>query len=40
MIKARKFWSNRVEDALLISLVVIGTLGLYLAAAYFIITVL
>jgi hypothetical protein len=40
MIKARKFWSNRVEDTLLISLVVIGTLGLYLAAAYFIITVL
>ena len=40
MIKARKFWSNRVEDTLLISFVVIGTLGLYLAAAYFIITML
>jgi uncharacterized membrane protein YsdA (DUF1294 family) len=40
MIKARKFWSNRIEDTLLIFLVVIGTLGLYLAAAYFIITVL
>ena len=40
MIKARKFWSNRIEDTLLISLVVIGTLGLYLAAAYFFITVL
>ena len=40
MIKARKFWSNRMEDTLLISLVLIGTLGLYLAAAYFFITVL
>jgi hypothetical protein len=40
MIKARKLWSSRAEDTLLISLVVIGTLGLYLAAAYFIITVL
>ena len=40
MIKARKFWSNRVEDTLLISLVVMGTLGLYLVAAYFMITVL
>jgi hypothetical protein len=34
MIKDHKFWSNRI------SLVVIGTLDLYLAAAYFIITVL
>ena len=40
MIKARKFWSNRAEDILLISLVVIGTLGLYLTAAYFFIIVL
>jgi hypothetical protein len=40
MIKARKFWSNRAEDTFFISLIVIGTLGLYLAAAYFIITVL
>ena len=40
MIKAPKFWSNRAEDTLLISLVVIGTMGLYLATAYFIITVL
>jgi hypothetical protein len=40
MIKARRFWWNRVEETLLISLVVIGTLSLYLAAAYFIITVL
>jgi hypothetical protein len=40
MIKTRKFWSNRIEDTLLISLVVIGTLGLYLAAAYFISTLL
>jgi hypothetical protein len=36
MINARKFWSSRAEDTLLISLVVIGTLGLYLAVAYFI----
>mgnify|MGYP003578580229 FL=1 len=39
MINARKFWSTRAEDTLLISLAVIGTLGHYLAAAYFIITV-
>ena len=40
MINPRKFSSNRAEDTLLISLVIIGTLSLYLAAAYFIITVL
>jgi len=40
MIKQHKFWSNRIEDTLLISLVVIATLGLYLTAAYFFITVL
>jgi hypothetical protein len=40
MIKPRKISSNYLEDALLISLVVIGTLGLYLFAAYSIISVL
>ncbi len=40
MIKPRKFWSNYAEDTLLISSVMIGTLGLYLFAAYFIIAVL
>jgi hypothetical protein len=40
MINPRKFWSNHAEDTLLISLVVMGTLGLYLAAAYFILSVL
>jgi hypothetical protein len=40
MIKAHNFWSNRAEDTFVISLTVLGTLGLYLAAAYFIITML
>jgi hypothetical protein len=40
MTMPRKFWSNRMEDTFFISLIVIGTLGLYLAAAYFFITVL
>ena len=40
MINARKFWSDRAEDTLLISVVVITTLGIYLAAAYFIMTIL
>jgi hypothetical protein len=40
MINARKFWSDHAEDTLLISVVVIATLGLYLAAAYFIMTIL
>jgi uncharacterized membrane protein YsdA (DUF1294 family) len=39
MIERRKFWSNP-EDTLLISSLVISTLGLYVAAAYFIITML
>jgi hypothetical protein len=40
MIKPRKFWSKHAEDTLLISLVLFGTLGLYLFAAYLIIAVL
>jgi hypothetical protein len=40
MVKPRKFWSNHAEDISLISLVMIGTLALYLFAAYLIIAVL
>ena len=40
MSKPRKFRSKHAEDTLLISLVMIGTLGLYLLAAYLIIAVL
>ena len=40
MIKPGKFWSNHVQDILLISLLMIGTLGLYFFAACFIIAVL
>ena len=40
MVKSRKFWSNHAEDISLISLVMIGTLALYLFAAYLIIAVL
>jgi hypothetical protein len=40
MSKPRKFRSKHAEDTLLISLVMIGTLGLYLFAAYLIIAVL
>ena len=40
MVNFRKFWSNHAEDISLISLVVIGTLALYLLAAYLIIAVL
>jgi hypothetical protein len=40
MSKHRKFRSKHAEDTLLISLVMIGTLGLYLFAAYLIIAVL
>jgi DNA-binding response OmpR family regulator len=40
VINVRKFWSDHAEDTLLISVVVIATLGLYLAAAHFIMTIL
>ena len=40
MIKDRKFWSKRADDTLLLSLAAIATLGLYLTAAYIIITIL
>ena len=40
MFKPRKFRSKHAEDTLLISLVMIVTLGLYLFAAYLIIAVL
>jgi hypothetical protein len=40
MFKPRKFQSKHVEDTLLIALVMIGTLGLYLFAAYLIIAAL
>jgi hypothetical protein len=40
MIKPRKFWSKHAEDTLLIALVMFGTLGVYLFAAYLIVAVL
>jgi hypothetical protein len=33
-IKLHKFWSNYVEDTLLVSAVIIAVWGLYLLAAY------
>ena len=39
-IKLHKFWSNYAEDVLLVSVCVIGCVGLYLLAAYFFVTFL